>query len=639
LSEGDVPQFGFTLMADNAVYTGSLLKYKSWMRWSSKNFVLTSEALTYSSASRSEGFCHLKNIVVHNDGGNSFNIVNRATSITMYLKAPSLEEKTEWINAINQQIANILYSGSLKKWTNVIKGWQQRYVILYKDRLCYYLNEESVGMRRGTIYLMNRKVSVTRSGTKFGFDVISSDTNTTWYLKATSEDELLTWTSKIYNRKLLNIALGDESGLNCRAVSSWSLNSTASKQEMEVDSDGRVLPSAPPPPASRHSSVIEEDSDQESSYRKDLECTICLELLHEPTTLTCGHSFCRDCLSNLWAADRSRFSCPACRHGINSVPAVNIALQNLIPVLYDNEEVIERTTSGNREAFDNFFSNPHNASSSSTQGGDASGRAYNHTNLEYEFLKRGMCLIFILWVGSKIISPFMPVIDVASSDSANQPVGDQEDNPDNVTAFLSLNSRRTLIFLLVGAIQCPRFLGAYIVLFWYSSLFFPSLKIVSVMFNQTLGFGLQLKVMIWGAVVPHIWLIPLFVHEQQYVLAIISIVISGIECWELFFFVRQIFHLQHDREQYVMSAMKRESGVSLMRLLFARAISYLPWGWLPDVLYYVALLLVTGEMMSKYTNRVRGLLDRTRALGVSSQIPGVQISNVSLSLSGEMRRT
>ena len=53
-------------------------------------------------------------------------------------------------------------------------------------------------------------------------------------------------------------------------------------------------------------------------------------------------------------------------------------------------------------------------------GGDASGRAYNHTNLEYEFLKRGMCLIFILWVGSKVISPFMPVIDVASSDSANQ---------------------------------------------------------------------------------------------------------------------------------------------------------------------------------------------------------------------------
>ena len=55
-------------------------------------------------ASRSEGYCHLKNIVVHNVGGNAFNVINTATNITMYLKAPSLEEKTEWINAINQQI-------------------------------------------------------------------------------------------------------------------------------------------------------------------------------------------------------------------------------------------------------------------------------------------------------------------------------------------------------------------------------------------------------------------------------------------------------------------------------------------------------------------------------------------------------
>jgi len=257
--------------------------------------------------------------------------------------------------------------------------------------------------------------------------------------------------------------------------------------------------------------------------------------------------------------------------------------------------------------------------------------------LEYEFLKRGMCLIFILWVGSKIISAFMPGTDVSPADTVDKPAGEEEIDPENGTTYSSLSSRSTLIFLLVGAIQCPRFLGAYIILFWYSSLFYPSLKIISVMFNQTLGFGLQMKVMIWGAVVPHIWLLPLFVHEQQYVLALVSTVISGIECWELFFFVRQIFHMQHDREQYVISAMKRESGVSLMRLLFARAVSYLPWGWLPDVLYYVALLLVTGEMMSKYTNRIRGLLDRTRALGSSTQIPGVQISDVSLSLSGERR--
>ena len=45
--------------------------------------------------------------MVHNDGGNEFNILNTATNTRMYLKAPSLEAKTEWINAINQQIGKL----------------------------------------------------------------------------------------------------------------------------------------------------------------------------------------------------------------------------------------------------------------------------------------------------------------------------------------------------------------------------------------------------------------------------------------------------------------------------------------------------------------------------------------------------
>ena len=36
---------------------------------------------------------------------------------------------------------------------------------------------------------------------------ISADTNTTWYLKATSDEEVQIWTSKI----LLNISSGEES--------------------------------------------------------------------------------------------------------------------------------------------------------------------------------------------------------------------------------------------------------------------------------------------------------------------------------------------------------------------------------------------------------------------------------------------
>lgn len=36
----------------------------------------------------------------------------------------------------------------------------------------------------------------------------------------------------------------------------------------------------------------------------DLGCIICHDLLAWPATLPCGHTFCRDCLLDLWAASR-----------------------------------------------------------------------------------------------------------------------------------------------------------------------------------------------------------------------------------------------------------------------------------------------------------------------------------------------
>ncbi|XP_055982490.1 E3 ubiquitin-protein ligase RNF135 [Sorex fumeus] len=50
---------------------------------------------------------------------------------------------------------------------------------------------------------------------------------------------------------------------------------------------------------------------------EDLGCVICQELLKGPTTLPCGHSFCRDCLRELWAKGRGAGArpswCPTCR--------------------------------------------------------------------------------------------------------------------------------------------------------------------------------------------------------------------------------------------------------------------------------------------------------------------------------------
>lgn len=58
---------------------------------------------------------------------------------------------------------------------------------------------------------------------------------------------------------------------------------------------------------------LEEDSrDDEDKFKllKQLECSICLELLCDPVTCPCGHNFCRSCLL---PALKTNASCPLCR--------------------------------------------------------------------------------------------------------------------------------------------------------------------------------------------------------------------------------------------------------------------------------------------------------------------------------------
>lgn len=53
----------------------------------------------------------------------------------------------------------------------------------------------------------------------------------------------------------------------------------------------------------------------DENLEHDLNCPICLELMHNPmTTIDCLHSFCGDCLSRvIYMNSNINKSCPTCR--------------------------------------------------------------------------------------------------------------------------------------------------------------------------------------------------------------------------------------------------------------------------------------------------------------------------------------
>ncbi|XP_028994431.1 nuclear factor 7, brain-like [Betta splendens] len=66
-----------------------------------------------------------------------------------------------------------------------------------------------------------------------------------------------------------------------------------------------------------------------SSAEDDLFCPICHDIYKAPVLLSCGHSFCRDCLKRWWR-EKITQECPVCkRRSSKKEPSVSLVIKNL----------------------------------------------------------------------------------------------------------------------------------------------------------------------------------------------------------------------------------------------------------------------------------------------------------------------
>ncbi|KAI7756603.1 hypothetical protein M8C21_032374 [Ambrosia artemisiifolia] len=80
--------------------------------------------------------------------------------------------------------------------------------------------------------------------------------------------------------------------------------------------------------------------------REELSCAICLDICFEPSTTSCGHSFCKKCLRS--AADKCGKRCPKCRQLISNGRSctINTVLWNTIQLLFPQEIEARKLSAG-----------------------------------------------------------------------------------------------------------------------------------------------------------------------------------------------------------------------------------------------------------------------------------------------------
>ncbi|XP_076848398.1 E3 ubiquitin-protein ligase TRIM47-like isoform X2 [Brachyhypopomus gauderio] len=81
----------------------------------------------------------------------------------------------------------------------------------------------------------------------------------------------------------------------------------------------------------------------------EFSCSICLDLLKDPVSIPCGHSFCMTCITTKWDQDVQRgvYSCPLCRKNTTQRPELcrNTLLAEMVEKLR-NTHIADRSFAG-----------------------------------------------------------------------------------------------------------------------------------------------------------------------------------------------------------------------------------------------------------------------------------------------------